>query len=264
MRKSRTYKHVVFSPETIKSALLKLESYLPATANDELEPYRSITGEQDWTAYDSEEEFFADYRRGFNRAHYTRGYNEYGLDVIVDDGATSVEIWAKTRREIEAIFEEFESRVPESRLPPPTDELPPPPVIFIGHGHSEQWRVVKDHLHEQHNYKVEAYEIGARVGHEIRDVLDEMLIKSSFAILVMTAEDKDAEGRFRARQNVIHELGLFQGRLGFSRAIALFEEGVEELSNIHGIQQIRYSKGNIKEAFGDILATLRREFGDRR
>lgn len=41
----------------------------------------------------------------------------------------------------------------------------------------------------------------------------------------------------------------------------LLEEGTQEFSNIQGIQQIRYSKGNIRETFGDVLATIRREFG---
>jgi len=55
-------------------------------------------------------------------------------------------------------------------------------------------------------------------------------------------------------------VGLFQGRLGFSRAIVLLEDGVEEFSNLHGIQHISFSKGNIKECFGDVLAVIRREF----
>jgi predicted nucleotide-binding protein len=60
---------------------------------------------------------------------------------------------------------------------------------------------------------------------------------------------------------VIHETGLFQGRLGFSRAIVLLEDGAEEFSNLAGIQQIRFAKSNIKETFGEVLAVLRREFG---
>jgi len=72
------------------------------------------------------------------------------------------------------------------------------------------------------------------------------------------------DGTVRARQNVIHEIGLFQGRLGFTKAIVLKEEGTEEFSNIHGVQQIRYSRGNIRETFGDVLATLSKEFGKRR
>jgi hypothetical protein len=41
----------------------------------------------------------------------------------------------------------------------------------------------------------------------------------------------------------------------------LFETGAEDYSNLAGVQQIRYSEGNIKETFGEVLATLRREFG---
>jgi len=60
---------------------------------------------------------------------------------------------------------------------------------------------------------------------------------------------------------VIHELGLFQGRLGFRKAIVLLEDGVSEFSNINGVQQIHFSTNSIKETFGEILATLKREFG---
>ena len=133
-------------------------------------------------------------------------------------------------------------------------------TIFIGHGRSSQWRELKDHLSDKHGYKIEAYETGARAGHTIRDILEEMSMKSSFAILVLTGEDKDGDGKLHPRPNVIHETGLFQGKLGFSKAIVLLEEGTEEFSNLYGIQQIRYSKNNIKEVFGEILATIKREF----
>ena len=112
-----------------------------------------------------------------------------------------------------------------------------------------------------HGYTVIAYEIGARAGHAIRDILKSMIAHSSFAVLVMTAEDKDPDDNFHARPNVIHELGLFQGYLGFDRAIALLEEGTQEFSNIHGMHQLRYDRGRIKETFGDVLATIRREVG---
>jgi predicted nucleotide-binding protein len=94
--------------------------------------------------------------------------------------------------------------------------------------------------------------------------LQELLAISSFALLVLTAEDETGEGEMRARQNVIHELGLFQGRLGFPRAIAVVERNTELLSNLDGVQQLRFNKGNIAEVYGDVIATLRREFGDRR
>lgn len=58
-----------------------------------------------------------------------------------------------------------------------------------------------------------------------------------------------------ARQNVIHEAGLFQGRLGFMRAIVLLEEGCEEFSNIHGLGQIRFPA----PAFEEVRQVLERE-----
>ena len=44
---------------------------------------------------------------------------------------------------------------------------------------------------------------------------------------------------------------------------ATFSEEVEEFSNIHGLNQIRYAKGNIVETFGEILATIKREFNEK-
>ena len=87
-----------------------------------------------------------------------------------------------------------------------------------------------------------------------------MLNRSSIAFLVLTGEDLDDLGDLHARENVIHETGLFQGRLGFSRSIVLLEKGTVEFSNIHGIDQIRFSSGNIKETFGDVIAVIKREF----
>ncbi len=136
-----------------------------------------------------------------------------------------------------------------------------PPKVFIGHGRNQQWRDLKDHLHEKHGYAIVAYEIGSRAGHAVRDILEEMLDESSFALLVMTGEDRTRIGRFRARQNVVHEAGLFQGHLGFSRAIILREKGTEEFSNLAGLQEIRFPKGRIAETFGEVLAVLKREFG---
>ena len=59
--------------------------------------------------------------------------------------------------------------------------------------------------------------------------------------------------------NVVHEAGLFQGRLGFTKAIILLEDGCEGFSNIEGLGQIRFPKGNIQSAFEEIRRVLERE-----
>ena len=142
-----------------------------------------------------------------------------------------------SRPEIEEVFNVLDNDWEKFKIPI-VEPKKLKPSIFIGHGRSGQWRDLKDHLSDKHEYKIIAYETGARAGHTIRDILDEMLAKSAFAIIVMTAEDELAGGKMQGRPNVIHETGLFQGKLGFSRAIVLLEDGAEEFSNLYGIQQI--------------------------
>jgi predicted nucleotide-binding protein len=129
--------------------------------------------------------------------------------------------------------------------------------LFIGHGRHSDWRDLKDHLSDKHGIEVVCYESGSRVGHTIRDILDQMLSDSSLAVLIHTPEDELVDGTMTSRPNVIHETGLFQGRLGFPKAILLMKDGVNEFSNVYGVQQIRYSK--IQETYGDILAWIKRE-----
>jgi predicted nucleotide-binding protein len=94
----------------------------------------------------------------------------------------------------------------------------------------------------------------------IQEVLTHLLTECSFAILLLTAESQRRDGRFHARDNVIHELGLFQGRLGFHRVIILIEEGVEEFSNIRGINQVRFKKGKVLSVLVEVAAAIQREF----
>ena len=89
--------------------------------------------------------------------------------------------------------------------------------------------------------------------------LGELLQNSTFALLVLTGEDETSEGEHQARMNVIHEVGLFQGRLGFSKAIVLIEEGCKEFSNITGLGQIRFPTNKISAAFEEIRQVLERE-----
>lgn len=89
--------------------------------------------------------------------------------------------------------------------------------------------------------------------------LAEMLDAAAIAFLVMTAEDEMADGALQARMNVVHEAGLFQGRLGFSRAVVMLEEGCEQFSNIEGLGQIRFPRGNISAAFEGLRRVLERE-----
>jgi predicted nucleotide-binding protein len=239
--------------------------------------YSVNLGEDEWS-YDTLDEFFAAIQRDhvassfyahismpvpamdpasgiqFRTEEFILSVEFRGYQSVVSVTFTSIPV-------IERVMSHFSEAEFEHRLPEP--DIPPPPTarVFIGHGGaSDQWRDLKDHLHDVHGYEVVAFETGSRAGHTIRDILVEMLEGSTFAILVMTAEDEQKDETMRARQNVVHEAGLFQGRLGFSKTVILLENGTTNFSNLDGIQYVPFSPGNIRETFGDVLGAIRREF----
>ena len=200
-------------------------------------------------------EFFAEYPKSNTaRLSHHEGQTEFIFSASKKKAYVSVKL--KTRDSIESVFQIFERDLDKSVVPIESEPI----KIFIGHGQNKQWRDLKDHLQDLHGFEVVSYEIGARGGLSVKEVLQEMLTKSSFALLVLTGEDVDNYGEYHARENVIHELGLFQGHLGFRRAIVLKEDGIKEFSNIFGLTQIRFSQNNIRETFGEIIATIKREF----
>jgi len=257
MRKEKYYLETRFSSEVLKEAI----DAMTKLANCEFRtPVLYIKHDDSTLHYDEVAEFLADFRKSNDDAQCIYSSEKFSMQLYFSPRKSFIGVEAKTRVEIETIFSIFEKHANSAKLTP----LPMPPavrpVVFIGHGRNVAWRDLKDHLQDKHGYKIEAYETGNRAGHTIRDILEDMALKSSFAILVLTAEDEQADGNIRARQNVIHEAGLFQGRLGFPRAILLMEEGTENFSNVQGVQYLQFSKNNIKEVFGDVLATLKREF----
>ena len=131
--------------------------------------------------------------------------------------------------------------------------------IFIGHGHSSIWRELKDFLENKLGLPCEEFNSISTAGRSTKERLAEMLDVCCMAFLIMTGEDEQPDGKLRARSNVIHEVGLFQGKLGFERAIILLEEGCEDFSNIHGITHIPFPKRNMRAAFEDIRDVLKRE-----
>jgi len=233
---------------------------------------RKIDNDTESWRYDSDEEFLSEYNKSNSYAVFSKSFyaehkkdaprQSINLNIRYHLHNTYVTVEGDDRYIILRVKNFIEENIDLYALPKPK-EMPlieNKPVVFIGHGGSGDWRDLKDHLTDQHGIEVVAYETGARAGHTIRDILDEMMIKSSFAVLVMTAADEQADGSMSARPNVIHEVGLFQGKLGFNKAIVALEKGTNLFSNLDGIQQLRFSSNNIKEIFGDVLATIKREF----
>lgn len=131
--------------------------------------------------------------------------------------------------------------------------------VFIGHGRSPLWRELKDFVEDRLSLPADEFNRVPVAGVTNIARLSEMLDAAAIGFVIMTAEDETNEGAMRARMNVIHEVGLFQGRLGFTRGIVMLEDGCEEFSNIQGLGQIRFPKGRISAAFEDVRQVLERE-----
>jgi len=131
--------------------------------------------------------------------------------------------------------------------------------VFIGHGRSMVWRDLRDFLTERLKLDYVEFNRESAAGIPTANRLDDMLKKAAFAFVILTAEDQHSDGSMHARENAIHEVGLFQGRLGLRRAIVLLEEGCDEFTNIRGLGQIRFPRGNLLQKSEEIRKVLERE-----
>ncbi len=161
---------------------------------------------------------------------------------------------------LQAVIENVENDWSESQSEP---EKPNPPAkstqVFIGHGHTAAWKDIRDFVAGRLGLEYQEFNSQPQAGKSTKERLEEMLSSSAFALIIMTAEDETKDGKVRARENVVHEAGLFQGKLGFERAIILREEGCEEFSNIKGLVQIEFPRGNIMAVSEEVRRTLERE-----
>lgn len=260
MKREVFFRGVKFKPETIKEAASLLIGLVPGderTDRPDLGLHASLPYDK-WT-YDDQDEFFADYRRedchdasfhlmpsklGSNYALWI-SFSSWGEYEPWEHVTTRISVEAPSRSAIHKVCDVFESNEDLVRIPaPPEEDKVVDPrwedtvAVFIGHGHDGAWRELSDSLEKQHHIHTEAFEFAANAGHATRSILERLLETASFAALVMTAEDQDAVGGMHARENVVHETGLFQGKLGFDRAVVLLEDGCNEFSNIVTVQSV--------------------------
>ncbi len=120
-----------------------------------------------------------------------------------------------------------------------------PTSIFIVHGRAEVPRQrVQRFLETGTKSKPIILQDEVKGGAKaIIEKLEEYKATAKFVIVLLTGDDQGSladspEGRPRARQNVVFELGFFIGALGRSRVAILCEEDLEIPSDINGILYI--------------------------
>lgn len=265
VQRRENFSRVFFPESVVREAAAVLKKNVAGVGDPQWRYPTILEGAVSWE-FDSDSEFFAQYSANASdislwaefhllETPYTQMAQ---MHISYKHGQFSVMVRSPKLADVLAPFAVFRSALEKYQIPdPPMPELPPL-KIFIGHGRSSHWRDLKDSLQDHHGFDVEAFETQPRAGYTIPEVIDGMARNNTLALMVMTAEDEQKDGSTRARENVVHEVGYFQGRLGSKRAILIMEEGVNEFSNIHGIVHLPYK--NIREVVGDVLAIIKREF----
>jgi len=132
-----------------------------------------------------------------------------------------------------------------------------PRRIFISHGKSTDWHAVQNFIEK--DIGVDTLEL-AQAPNKGRSVLQKLVEESnscSFAVIVMTGDDEIEDNAPRVRENVMHEIGFFQGKFGLEKVCLLYEEGTNIPSNIHGLVYIPFPKGYINATFGALQRELK-------
>lgn len=112
--------------------------------------------------------------------------------------------------------------------------------IFLVHGHDEASKEAVSRFIEKLGFKAVVLHEQPNAGRTIIEKFEDYS-NVGFAVVLLTpddigaARDKATEGKPRARQNVILELGYFIAKLGRERVCALHKEEVELPSDIYGL-----------------------------
>lgn len=133
-------------------------------------------------------------------------------------------------------------------------------AVFLAHGRSTQWLALKEFITSECGLTTVAFNSGTWSGRSVTEALSQYLEQCSFAVCVLTAEDTHGGPQAWARENVIHEVGLFQGRFGESRVVLLVEEGCGFVPQAPPDQVLRYPRGAIESTFWRVRALIRAQF----
>jgi hypothetical protein len=131
--------------------------------------------------------------------------------------------------------------------------------VFIGHGRSPEWLKLRIFFSQTLSLPCDEFNIESTAGLQTGSRIEGMLNAARIAFLVLTAEDHHSDGTVHARSNVIHEVGLFQAKLGSRRAIVLLEHGCSRFSNLDGLTTINFPPNDIMARSEDIRGVLVRE-----
>lgn len=129
--------------------------------------------------------------------------------------------------------------------------------VFISHGRSTEWNKIQNYLEKDLDIPTLELAQQPNIGRTVLQKLEEESSKCSIAVIVMTGEDLTDNGETRARENVMHEIGYFQGKYGLQNVVLLHEQDVNIPSNIQGLVYIGFPKDSSEAALGALTREMK-------
>ncbi len=118
--------------------------------------------------------------------------------------------------------------------------------VFIVHGHDSSLRVELSSFLRYLGLESVVLVEEDDLGFSIIEKFEHYAATCEFALVLMTPDDRQAsdlrgQEKWRARQNVILELGWFMARLGRSRVVVVHKGEVEIPSDVLGVLYLRFA-----------------------
>lgn len=159
-------------------------------------------------------------------------------------------VWHFSRRQTEKLARDldqmFELRA-NSELEQPKKESPR--RVFISHGQSNEWRKVQPFIEKDVGLQTIELAQEPNAGRTIIEKLLENAERCDCAVIIMTGDDFTQEEEARVRENVMHEIGFFQGFYGRKFVILLHEDGANIPTNLSGVAYVPFPKDSIETGF---------------
>lgn len=161
---------------------------------------------------------------------------------------------SQAERLVRDIDQIFEIRA-NSELEQPKQK--PSQCVFISHGRSNDWRAVQPFIEKDVGLSTIELAQEPNMGRTIIEKLLDNAARCDSAVIVMTGDDTANQDQARVRENVMHEIGFFQGKYGRNFVVLLHEEGVNIPTNLAGVAYVPFPKGNIEAGFHVLQRELR-------
>jgi predicted nucleotide-binding protein len=142
-------------------------------------------------------------------------------------------------------------------------EIEKPPIkIFIGHGGVDIWENLATKISSKkvnnRELKTLSFESNKYCGADNYSIAYNSIKEAEFAVILMLAEDEMKNDEWRARDNVLHEIGLAQGLKGPDKTIILFDAKLP--SNISGLNHIKIDKDKLDHAALEVKEAIEKYY----